>query len=61
MLLLVAAASDGVVDISSYIAAVPCLQPDAMVPGLRFTVCLSLGSMFVCAFTVCCYILKGQP
>ena len=49
MLLLVAAVSDGVADVSSHIGVVPRLRPDAMVHGLHFT--LIPGSIFVCAST----------
>jgi len=54
LLLHVAAAYHGVADVSSHIGAVPHLQPDAMVQGLHFTMFLSLGRIFVCAFTICC-------
>jgi len=54
MLSHVAAANHGVADVSSHIGAVPHLQPDAMVQGLHFTMFLSLGRIFVCAFTICC-------
>ncbi len=54
MLSHVAAAYHGVADVSSHIGAVPHLQPDAMVQGLHFTMFLSLGRIFVCAFTICC-------
>lgn len=59
VVLLVAAASDDVADVSSHFAAVSHLQPYAVVHGLRLTVFLSLRSIFVCAITFCCDTLKG--